>query len=47
MQVDFLMAMATISALRAGRKLGVEDMGLLEDWEELVENRKLEEKSNE
>lgn len=31
------MAHATVSTLRAGRKLGVEDMGLLEDWEDKLE----------
>ena len=35
--IDLMMAIATMSALRAGRLLGVKDMGLLEDWEEIVD----------
>lgn len=35
--IDRMMTIATISALRAGRLMGVNDMGLLEDWEELLD----------
>jgi len=46
-KVDRLMVHATIFALRAGRKLGVNDKGLLEDWEEkLEEDRALKQKES-
>lgn len=41
MEIDIMMVSATISALRCGRYKGVEDYGLLEDWEE-----KFKEESN-
>lgn len=36
MEVDILMAKITIATLKCAREFGVEDIGLLEDWEELV-----------
>ena len=42
-EVDKLMIHATIAALRAGRGQGVNDMGLLEDWEEKLKDAKTHE----
>lgn len=35
MEVNEMMVQTTIMALKRARNLGLEDMGLLEDWEEL------------
>ena len=36
-EVERLMVHATISTLKLGRELGVNDMGLLEDWKEKLD----------